>query len=227
MANLLHCFEYCSVVWNSAADSHLKLLDRAINNIRFFLPDVSINLEVRRKVAGLSHLYKIFHSVSHPLNACLPTPYNVARPTRYALALNDLAFSAIRASSNQYARCFIPFFCKLWNVLPNETIHCPDNESFKSALRTFYTEASWVVSCLIIKWLCAFVFEPSYTSVIKFPVLFYVWGCCLCPLLEWIWACWLMHAIWCLGFHMVLLTFSYVFSFPSNVWLALGPLLGA
>ena len=141
-AFILPCFEYCSVVWNSAADSHLKLLDRAINNIRFFLPDVSINLEVRRKVAGLSHLYKIFHSVSHPLNACLPTPYNVARPTRYALALNDLAFSAIRASSNQYARCFIPFFCKLWNVLPNETIHCSDNESFKSALRTFYTEAS-------------------------------------------------------------------------------------
>ena len=32
---ILPCFEYASPVWGSAADTHLRLLDRALNNIRF------------------------------------------------------------------------------------------------------------------------------------------------------------------------------------------------
>ena len=30
-------FEYCSAVWSSAADCHLRLLDRAFNSVRFLM----------------------------------------------------------------------------------------------------------------------------------------------------------------------------------------------
>ena len=32
---VLPCFQYCSAVWCSAADTHLKLLDRAVSAARF------------------------------------------------------------------------------------------------------------------------------------------------------------------------------------------------
>ena len=44
-AFILPCFEYCSPVWSSVFDLHLKLLDRDLNNIRFFLLDILIDLE--------------------------------------------------------------------------------------------------------------------------------------------------------------------------------------
>ena len=44
-AFILLCFEYCSPVWCSAFDWHLKLLDCALNNIQFFISDILNNLE--------------------------------------------------------------------------------------------------------------------------------------------------------------------------------------
>ena len=137
-AFILPCFEYCMPVWSSAADSHLKLLDRALNNIRFFLPDISIDLEKRRRVGCLSLLFKIIHNSSHPLHASLPDPYIQVRPTRYALALNDQAFSVLNTHTNQFARCFVPSVCRLWNDLPNDTIHSADVGRFKSSIKAIY-----------------------------------------------------------------------------------------
>ena len=135
---LLPCFEYASPVWCSAADSHLKLLDRALNNIRFFLPNVSVELAERRRLACLSMLYKIFHDSSHPLHSGLPPPFVHVRATRFALALNEFAFSAIRFNTNQFARCFLPSSCKVWNDLPNEVFDCPNYKVFKSAVKRHY-----------------------------------------------------------------------------------------
>ena len=134
---ILPCFEYCSPVWGSAANSHLKLLDRAFDNIRFFIPTISVNLDSRRKQAGLSMLYKIFHNFNHPLHNCLPAPFAPVRRTRFSLALNDFAFSRVIARTNQYDRCFIPFFCKVWNSLPNQTFDCNDHKHFKSKVESF------------------------------------------------------------------------------------------
>ena len=67
-AFILPCFEYCSPVWSSAAESHLKLLDRALNNIRFFLPELSVDLEKRRNLACLSMIHKVLHNSEHPLH---------------------------------------------------------------------------------------------------------------------------------------------------------------
>ena len=134
-AFILPCFEYCMPVWSSAVNSHLRLLDRALNNIRFIVPDVSSDLEKRRKISCLSFLYKVFHNPSHPLHAYLPAPYVRVRQTRYALAMNDHAFSDFVANTNQFSRSFFPYYCKLWNVLPNDVVHCVDLNCFKIALK--------------------------------------------------------------------------------------------
>ena len=76
------CFEYCSPVWCSGSVSHLRLLDHALGNICFFLPDLSIDLEDRRKIDSLSLIYKILNNIDHPLHCKLPqfsVPIHVTR----------------------------------------------------------------------------------------------------------------------------------------------------
>ena len=57
---VLPVLEYCSAVWCSAADSHLKLLDRVVSGACFSADGVlNCNLSHRRSVAVLCMLYKI------------------------------------------------------------------------------------------------------------------------------------------------------------------------
>ena len=106
--------EYASVVWGSAAHSHLALLDRIVNRCAHLMNDVVVpcKLNNRRSVAGLCMLYKVRERVSHPLFACLPAPYRSERFTRRADALNEfsIAFEPVRYRTNQYSRSFIPAF---------------------------------------------------------------------------------------------------------------------
>ena len=75
--------EYCSAVWCSAADTHLKLLDRAVGGVRFLTEGVfECDIDHCRSVAILCILYKIRCNPMHPLNGALPGPYVPARVTR-------------------------------------------------------------------------------------------------------------------------------------------------
>ena len=74
---LLRCFqgfvlsvlEYCSAVWCSAADTHLKLLDRAVSGARILTGGVfECDIVNRRFVAVLCMLYKIRCKAMHSLN---------------------------------------------------------------------------------------------------------------------------------------------------------------
>ena len=86
---LLFCpdiLEYCSVVWCSAADTHLKLLDHAVSGARFLSGGVSeCDIAHRRSVAVLCMLYKIRCNPVNPLNSALPRPYVPVLVTRGAL----------------------------------------------------------------------------------------------------------------------------------------------
>ena len=56
---VLPVLEYCSSVWCSAADKHLKLLDRAVSGARFLTGGVfECDIAHRRYVAVLCMLYK-------------------------------------------------------------------------------------------------------------------------------------------------------------------------
>ena len=78
--------EYCSAVWYSAADTHLKPLDRAVSGARFLTGGVfECDITQCRSVAVLYLLYKIRCNQIHPLNRVLPGPYVPVRVTRGAL----------------------------------------------------------------------------------------------------------------------------------------------
>ena len=73
---VLPVLEYCSAVWCSAVDTHLKLLDRAVSGARFLTEGVfECDIAHRRSVAVLFILYKIRCNPVHPLNGSLPGPY--------------------------------------------------------------------------------------------------------------------------------------------------------
>ena len=72
----LPVLEYCSAVWCSAADTLLKLLDRAVSGARFLTGGVfECDISHRRSVAVLCMLYKIRGNPVHPLYGALPGPY--------------------------------------------------------------------------------------------------------------------------------------------------------
>ena len=57
---VLPVLKYCSAVWCSAADAHLKLLDRVVSGARFISGGVfECDISHRRSVAVLCMLYKI------------------------------------------------------------------------------------------------------------------------------------------------------------------------
>ena len=54
---ILPCLEYCSPVWFSAADFHLKLLDKNLRACKFLIPNITISLQHRRLISSLCMLY--------------------------------------------------------------------------------------------------------------------------------------------------------------------------
>ena len=100
---VLLVLEYCSAVWCSAADAHLKLLDRVVRSAGF--------------LAELCMLFKIKSNPMHPLSSALPLPYVPARVTRGALVAHRHSFAPLRYRTTQYSRRFVPLSVSLWNDL--------------------------------------------------------------------------------------------------------------
>ena len=120
---VLPVLKYCSAVWCSAADTHLKLLDRTVSGTRFLTGDVfECDISHRRSVAVLCMLYKIRCNPAHPFNGALPGPYVPAQPTRGALVAHRYTYAPPRCRTLQYSRTFIPFSVSLWNDLANPVL---------------------------------------------------------------------------------------------------------
>ena len=115
---VLPVFEYCSAVWCSAANTHLKLLDRVVNDACFLAGGVlNCDLSHRRSVAVLCMLYKIRCNPKHPLCGTLPVPYVPVRVTHGAFIAHQYTFAPPRCRTSQYCRTFIPLSVSLWNDL--------------------------------------------------------------------------------------------------------------
>ena len=96
-------------MWCSAADSHLKLLDRVVKSADFLAGGVlECNLAHRRSVAELCILFKIKSNPMHPLSGALPLPYVPAHVTRGALVAHKHSFAPPRCRTSQYRRSFVP-----------------------------------------------------------------------------------------------------------------------
>ena len=79
---VLPVLEYCSAVWCSAADTHLKLLNHAVRAAGFLSGRVFVSDNAhRRSVAVLCKPYKIRCNPMHPLNGALLGSYVPVRVT--------------------------------------------------------------------------------------------------------------------------------------------------
>ena len=135
---LLPHFEYCHSVWLSAAESHLRLLDRSFGQIRFLLPDLGLNIRHRRLVGALTHFYKIVNNSDHPLHTLLPEPLIRSRFTRYSAALNGRSFAPRRFNTYQFSRSFFLVCVERWNSLPDEIVYSPSSDLFKRRINSFF-----------------------------------------------------------------------------------------
>ena len=95
---VLPVLEYCSAVWCSAADTHLKLLDRAVSGARFLTGGVfECDIAHHRSLAVLCLLYKIRCKAMHPPNDALPGPYVPVRVTRGVLVTHRYTYAPPRS----------------------------------------------------------------------------------------------------------------------------------
>ena len=117
---VLSVLEYCFAVFCSAADTHLKLLDRAVSGARFLTGGVfECDISHRLSVAVLCKLYKIRCNRVHPLNGARPGPDVPVRDTRGALVAHRYTYVPPSCTTSQCSRTFIPFSVSLWNDLAN------------------------------------------------------------------------------------------------------------
>ena len=135
---VLPVLEYCSAVWCSAADSHLKLLDRVVRSAGFIDGGVlECNLAHRRSVAELCMLFKIRSNPVHPLSGALPLPYVPARVIHGAFIAHRQSFAPPRCRTSQYRRSFVPLSVSLWNDLSDLVFDGVGLASFKSGANDF------------------------------------------------------------------------------------------
>ena len=128
---VLPVLEYCSAVWCSAADTHLKLLDREVSGARFLAEGVfECDISHRRSVAVLCMLYKIRCNPVHPPNGALPGPHVPARVTHGAVVAHRYTYAQGHCRTLQYSRT--PFSVSLWNDLASSVFDGVGLAGFKS-----------------------------------------------------------------------------------------------
>ena len=151
IAFVLLVLEYCSAVWFSAAETHLRLLDRVVSGASFLTGGVfECDLAHRRSVAVLFMLYKIWCNPMHPLYGALPVPYVRVRATRYAV------IAALWRS--QLGDSLASIADKLWNDLSDPAFDAVGLAGFKSRENAFS-----------LAWLLAHFLSPAvfpFSSVI-------------------------------------------------------------
>ena len=102
----------------SAADTHLKLLDRVVSGASLLTGGVfECDLTHRRSVAVICMLYKIRCNPMHPLNGALSVPYVPVRVTRGIVIAHRYICAPPRCRTSQYSRTFILLSVSLWNDL--------------------------------------------------------------------------------------------------------------
>ena len=119
-------------MWCSAADTHLKLVDRVVSGARFLTGGVfECNIVHHLSMAILSMLYNRCHPV-HPLNGALPGPYLPVRVTRGALVAHRFTYALPCCRTSQHRRTFIPLSVFIWSDLVSPVFDGVGLAGFKS-----------------------------------------------------------------------------------------------
>ena len=135
---ILPILEYCSAVWCSGADSHLKLLDRVVRSAGFLAGGVlDCNIAHRRSVAELCMVFKIKTNPMHRLNGALPLPYVPAHVPRGALVAHRQLCTPPCCWTSQYRRTFVPLSVSLCNDLSDPVFDGVGLAAFTSRANAF------------------------------------------------------------------------------------------
>ena len=116
---ILPGFEY----WYSGSIFCLKLLDCALGSIHVLLPNLSVDLDDRNKMASWLLLYKILNIIDHPLYCKLLKFAMPTLTTQKTSQQNERTFVLLR--HNYYSILKMLFFnltTKLLNSLPNNIL---------------------------------------------------------------------------------------------------------
>ena len=107
--------QYCSAVWCSAVNTHLKQLNRVVSGASFLTGGVfECDIAHRRSVEVLWMLYKIGCNPMHPHYGTVPVPYVPEWVTRSALEVHRHTSSLQNLAVPQD---FISLPVSLWNDL--------------------------------------------------------------------------------------------------------------
>ena len=141
MGFVLPVLEYCSTVWCSAADTHIKLLYCLVSGARILTGGVfECDIAHRRSMAVLCmlyYLYKIRCNPVHPLNGALPGPYVPVRVTSGALVAHRFTYALPRCRTSQYRWTFISLSVSLWNNIASPVFVGVGLASFNSSDNAF------------------------------------------------------------------------------------------
>ena len=135
---VLPVFEYCSAVWCSAAGTHLKLLDRAVSDVRLLTGGVfDCDIAHRRSVAVLCMLYKIRCNPMNTLNGALAGSNVPVWVTRGALVAHRYTYAPPRCRTSQYRLDFCSLSVSLWNDLADPVFVGVELAGFKRTANAF------------------------------------------------------------------------------------------
>ena len=135
---VLPVLEYCSAVWCSAADTHLKLLDRLVSGAHFLTGGVfECDIAHQRSVATLWMLYKIRYNLMHPLYGALTVPYVPVLDIRSALTAHRYTYEIPSCRTSHYRRTFILLSVSLCNDLADPVFDGVGLSGFKSRVNAF------------------------------------------------------------------------------------------
>ena len=164
---VLPVFEYCSSVWCSAADTHLKLLDRAVSGASFLTRGVlECDFAHRRSVAVLCMLYKIRCNQMHPLYAALSVPYVPVRLHAEPWSHTGTVMCLLAAEPRSIAGLLFPcqYLCGTFLVAPYSMVR--DWRVSRARPMPFYWPSCSHPFCLLM-------FSPFHLSL--FGLLLWVW----------------------------------------------------
>ena len=140
--------EYSSAAWCSAADTHLRLLDRVVSGASFLTGGVfECDLAHRRSVAVLCMLYKIRCNPMHLLYSALAMPVRV---THGAVIAHRYTYAPPRCRTSQYRRTFIPLSVPLWNDLSDHVFDGVALGVSRSGPMHFYWPSCSLAFCLLL-----------------------------------------------------------------------------
>ena len=136
---VLPVLEYCSAVWCSAADTHLKLLNRAVSVARFLL-GVCLNVTLLIVDLFQSFVCCITSGITRCTLLMVIYLYRMCQCGFHAVLwfhVRRYTYASPRSRTSQYCMIFIPLLVSLCNDLPVSIFDGCGTGGFQSMANAF------------------------------------------------------------------------------------------